>query len=766
MFNGTQLDLIYLIGVLALLFIGTLTPVLNRQTNRLLPWNWLGMFALCRGMYDLLNLTALNQLIPGHLETVRFVLLFLSLIFLIEFGRAGTNVINRPVPWPWVYIPLGAIILLGMGLPHLTATFSFGMSAVGGGWAALALFQASPQIPKGKETLMAGGIIMFLYGIASCFPDSFESLIALAGVSTIRMVGNLLAIGLAACIFRAGQISMVSKASMMDLGAQKIFRHFAHGTAIGLLCIVAVGLVGILGINYFSNQATRKGLTENQKTAQRLQEIVNNEMEKADRLVQLLAGSSRAVSALGGSQGRRYGERYRERYGERHPEAQVVQANELLDRYSQTEEGFGVCYILDKTGLTIASSNRNQPDSFVGKNYGFRPYFKQAALGLQGRYFALGVTSKDLGYYASAPIQNEQSEIIGVAVIKRMIRTVGELKNAFDPESVSLLVDPHGIVALSNKPKYVLFSLWPLNEETKKELVSSKQFGGGPFDPILDQKPVDGKEYKLEGQRMMALTQPLLLEGWKMYHFGSTQAILFYRLMGAAAILALGLALISFYVSWEIASYKTAALAAADSPQTVDTASYGQIEEELQRGELKYRELAQNISLMSEMGDLLQACNSSRDAVPVITKYMQRLFPDLSGAIYLSSARDTLEVTGVWGEFPPEEQRFDQDDCWALRRGRQYVVEDIEAGLLCPHLSKKLPAGYQCWPLAAQGKTLGILHLRQNLLLDNPNPISAQQKEITRQLITSVVDQFTMTLINLKLQETSQVKGILNTIVR
>lgn len=760
MFNGTQLDLIYLIGVLSLFLIGALTPILNRRTDRLLPWNWLGMFAFCRGIHDLLNLPALNQLIPGHLETVRFVLLFLSLIFLIEFGRAGSNIVGRPLPRPWVYIPLAALILAGrlLGLPGLAGTVSFGMSAVGGAWAACALFQASPKLPQGKEILIGAGIIMFLYGIVSCLTDSSQSFIALAGVS-IHMLRSLLAIGLAACIFRVGQIAMDR---VMDLPAQKIYQYLTHRTTIGLMFIAAVGLVGSLGINYLSNKAVRQALTKNQGTSQRLQGIVNNEMEKADRLVQLLAGSSRIVSALMGEQGRRYGKRYAERY----PEGQLVQANQLLDRYSQTEEGFGVCYVMDLSGLTIASSNRNQSDSFVGKNYGFRPYFKQAALGLQGRYFALGVTSKDLGYYTSAPIRNEQGETIGVAVIKRVIRSTGELKNAFDPESVSFLVDPNGIVALSNQTQHVLSSLWPVEEATKKELVAAKQFGSGPFAPILDQKPVPGKEYQLEGQRMMALTQPILMEGWTMFHFGSTQAIPFYRLMDAAAILIFGFALIGFYVSWDLASYQTAGLAASDAPQTDYSVSYGQIEEQLHQGERKYQELAQNIGLVSEIGDLLQGCNSSRDAVPVITKYMQRLFPDLSGAVYLASTRDNLEVMGVWGESPPEEQWFAPDDCWALRRGRQYLVEDTEASLPCPHVPKKLPAGYQCWPIAAHGKTLGVLHLRQSQLPGNPNPVSDRQKETNRQLISSVVDQFTMTLVNLKLRETSQAKSILNSIVR
>jgi hypothetical protein len=775
-FNGTQLDFIYLIGVLALLLIAALTPTLNRRTNWLLPWKWLGMFAFCRGMHDLLNLPTLNQLIPGHLEAVKLVLLFLSLIFLLEFGRAGSNLPNGPVPRPWVYIPLAALILVGrmLGLPGLIGMVSFGLSAAGGAWAAWALFQASPKFPKGKETLITAGIIMFLYGIASCFPDSSESSFAMAGVS-IHLVRSLLAIGLAACIFRCGQVAMDS---MMELHAQKIHQYFAHGTTIGLVCIAVVGLVGSLGINYLANKAVREASTKSQSTIQRLQEVINNEMEKADRLVQLLAGSSPIISALAGRQPqpqpqpqvRRYGERYGERERnierERSSEGQIVRVNELLDRFSQMEEGFGICYIMDLAGLTIASSNRNQSDSFVGKNYSFRPYFKQAALGLQGRYFALGVTSKDLGYYTSAPIRNEQGGIIGVAVIKRLIRTASELKHAIDPGYISFLVDPHGIVALSNQPKYVLSALWPVNEETKKELVTSGQFGNGPFAPILDQKPVDGKDYQLEGQLMMALTQPILMEGWAMVNFGSTQAIPFYKLLGALAILVLGLALIGFYVSWDLTSSKAADITASDWSQTADSTSYGQIEEQLHQGELRYRELMQSISLVSEMGDLLQGCNSSRDAVPVITKYMQRLFPGLSGAIYLSTVRDTLEVMGVWGEFPPEEQRFDPDDCWALRRGRQYLVEDANASLPCPHVSKNLPAGYQCWPLSAQGKTLGILHLRQSRLPSNPNANSEQRKETNRQLISSVVDQFTMTLVNLKLRETSQAKGILNSIVR
>jgi C4-dicarboxylate-specific signal transduction histidine kinase len=48
---------------------------------------------------------------------------------------------------------------------------------------------------------------------------------------------------------------------------------------------------------------------------------------------------------------------------------------------------------MDHEGNTIASSNRNNPDSFVGQNFDFRPYFQQAIQGIPATYLALGTTS-------------------------------------------------------------------------------------------------------------------------------------------------------------------------------------------------------------------------------------------------------------------------------------------------------------------------------------------------------------------------------------
>jgi two-component system C4-dicarboxylate transport sensor histidine kinase DctB len=47
--------------------------------------------------------------------------------------------------------------------------------------------------------------------------------------------------------------------------------------------------------------------------------------------------------------------------------------------------------LLDHTGLAIAASNWRLPSSYVGHNYGFRPYFSQTRTQGTGRFYAVGV---------------------------------------------------------------------------------------------------------------------------------------------------------------------------------------------------------------------------------------------------------------------------------------------------------------------------------------------------------------------------------------
>jgi len=158
----------------------------------------------------------------------------------------------------------------------------------------------------------------------------------------------------------------------------------------------------------------------------------------------------------------------------------LVQVNGLLDGFQQTL-GVEVCYLMDRTGLTLASSNRAAPDSFVGQNFAFRPYFRDAMAGGEGNYLALGVTSGRRGVYHSFPILNpDDGSPVGAAVIKASVDKV-EQELHLGPTERVMVVDPQGVVFVSNHRHWRFKTLTPLSANQAGVLTESRQFGRGPW---------------------------------------------------------------------------------------------------------------------------------------------------------------------------------------------------------------------------------------------------------------------------------------------
>jgi diguanylate cyclase (GGDEF)-like protein len=138
----------------------------------------------------------------------------------------------------------------------------------------------------------------------------------------------------------------------------------------------------------------------------------------------------------------------------------------------------------------------------------------------------------------------------------------------------------------------------------------------------------------------------------------------------------------------------------------------GRINDELRHRvdelELRSREMSQ----LAKLGDLLQSCETSEEAYRVIAQTAGPLFAGDSGVLYeLTENRTAVEQVAAWGENSSSGSVFAPSDCWALRRGRMYVVEDPMQDLLCAHVGDAAPAGYVCIPLTAQSETLGLLHI-------------------------------------------------------
>jgi len=158
----------------------------------------------------------------------------------------------------------------------------------------------------------------------------------------------------------------------------------------------------------------------------------------------------------------------------------IDQANQILDNFTKSLD-LEVSYLMDENGITLCSSNRNAHDSFVGKDFSFRPYYKKAINGVPATYLALGTTSRKRGVYYSHPVYDKNNrDILGVAVIKASVEFV-ETKLFLKSDDILLFVDPDGVIFISNKDDLRFKLLWKLSEKKINAIVNSRQFGNGPW---------------------------------------------------------------------------------------------------------------------------------------------------------------------------------------------------------------------------------------------------------------------------------------------
>ncbi len=131
-------------------------------------------------------------------------------------------------------------------------------------------------------------------------------------------------------------------------------------------------------------------------------------------------------------------------------------------------------YLMNPQGLTLAASNWESERPFVGRNFNFRPYFLEAMEGKLGRYFALGTTSGERGYYFAYPI-TYAADYIGVVVIKM---DLSNIEQRWSNRDIQFIVnDPDGVIFITTRPDWLYRSIYPLSSETQKKIRQSRRYG-------------------------------------------------------------------------------------------------------------------------------------------------------------------------------------------------------------------------------------------------------------------------------------------------
>ncbi|OEZ97713.1 ATP-binding protein [Duganella sp. HH101] len=130
-------------------------------------------------------------------------------------------------------------------------------------------------------------------------------------------------------------------------------------------------------------------------------------------------------------------------------------------------------YIVNLQGLTQASSNWREPDSFVGDNVAFRPYVRDALRRTPGGFYGVGTTRGEPGYFFAHGIYHN-GRMLGVATVKVNIEKLE--KGWVQGTDKVMLTDAHGVVFLSSVPDWKYRALAPLEPAVLQELEVSRQY--------------------------------------------------------------------------------------------------------------------------------------------------------------------------------------------------------------------------------------------------------------------------------------------------
>ncbi|WP_029653059.1 sensor histidine kinase [Marinobacter daepoensis] len=236
----------------------------------------------------------------------------------------------------------------------------------------------------------------------------------------------------------------------------------------GVYAILAVTLLlsWLLGGWYGYRQLEQEALQE----AFRYRQLVANELNRYLPVPALIAEHPLLAEAL------------------REPDDAVIllRANEQMQRMATIVGGSDI-YLMDMSGLTIAANNFGQPDTFVGNNYAFRPYFHEAVrTGESVAYFALGYRSLERGLYFTHPVRDQRGNMLGVVAIKVLVHELeSQWHRPESPRQADMVVlDGDGISFLTSRSEWLYRDFQPGSDPEKAPRIRRRY-------PARELTPVD-----------------------------------------------------------------------------------------------------------------------------------------------------------------------------------------------------------------------------------------------------------------------------------
>jgi diguanylate cyclase (GGDEF)-like protein len=534
-FLNAQLDFVFFFYGLAFILFGAVCFAIGRGERRE-SWGMLGLFGVVHGASEWLDLIALAVGDVPTFAVCRTAVMAGSYVFLLEFARQEAIRFGWKVPGPWIFIPLvGSVILAGMlGGSVISNVLARHVLAFPGAMAASLVFLGRARELSGPDKWLAISVALGfgLYAVAAgaitptaaFWPASmlnYQWFTRSTGIP-IQLIHGLLACWMALSFWLIwGQKLSESMASARY--TRSIRKQFAWTLAL----IAAILTSGWMLTQYLGELYNKQVQADSTRDLELFSSRLGGETAILDGIVKLVAGEATVQASV--------------------VEPTPTGVNRMLDLALEASGGKRIA-ILDSAGRVVAAAGLEvgRPEAHA------HDPVPSLHSGEAGRHFAYDAATSAVQYYTSYPIRDASGRFAGTVVLNKPMQT-------FDTNhEVHLLLDPTGVIVLTNVPEYRMRPMWPLSAETRKAW--SAKWGPLRQQALTTREVHDSAWIVVDGERDYVLRRFIDGSQWSLAVLRPPARIHASRLMGIVITLLTTIAALVYLMARERALHDSVQL--------------------------------------------------------------------------------------------------------------------------------------------------------------------------------------------------------------
>lgn len=388
---GWQFDYLSFLFALSFFFIAIISFTFYQEigSHNKDSWKWFSVFSGVLFVHQLYHIYPSSS---GLVWALRMIVLAVAYYFLgLQIRSSSVRSLAGPCKWGFISVIAGTVLIVFFGDVQKAHLFFNIVACLPLGLLSGYVFFKEARSEQGASfnSLMSASISMAILGLLL---PSFNAIFT-GGHVFLVVLGIVTSSVLSFSLLYYMDLKKTS-----DMSGWLDIKKYSNSAVV--IVIVSIEIAGLFLTNAIGEYAYRISSEVAQNHLNQITQNVDYRIDTANSMVKALSGSPYVIPILIDKS-----------------TANLNKANSVLDRYQQAMK-VSICYLMDTQGNVLASSNRSYPDSLVGKNYSFRPYFKIAETGISGSFIGEGVTTGKKGYYVSYPVKDAGGVVRGIVVAK------------------------------------------------------------------------------------------------------------------------------------------------------------------------------------------------------------------------------------------------------------------------------------------------------------------------------------------------------------